>query len=276
VYLDIKETFDAPIINWVFRSLMANDPDLTRYLWGQVKPIFLTKKFASFAVAYRDTVLSAVEESSDIPKYEASDLGISPAEYRELRRQLRTFDTVAPRLSLFFEVVYRGLHDDLEMTTPTKSASYTAPYTQKHGERRGGSPTMIAATNIPDELEETINALQTFHGIENGIPSIHRCLAQWPTVLQVLWRDVSPLLRGPEFETAQTETSSLLSTHASEIGYFPNINPKGLQAVGFEQSRIDAVTDFMNEFYHGPADTVLLTLPIYATTVNASGRRAFP
>ncbi len=275
VYLDIKETFRAPIINWIFRSLMANEPEFTRYLWGQVKPMFLTKEFVSFGVEYRDTILSAIEETSDVPVYQPSDFDISPAEYGELRRQLRTFDTVAPRLALFFEVVYCGLHNDLEMTAP-RGVNSTAPFSLTHDELRDGSPTMIDATSIPDSLSGTIESLQEFHGIDTGIPSIYRCLAQWPNALRTIWDDVAPVLTEPGFDTADEETTSLLSIQATSSGYFPVIQPEGLKAVGFAQSTIDDVTELIDEFYHGPADTVLLTLPIYASTVNASGQRSFP
>lgn len=276
VYLDIKETFRAPIINWIFRSLMANNPDFTRYLWGQVKPLFLTKEFATFAVEYRDTILSEIEETSTIPQYQPGGLGVSPAEYQELRRQLRTFDTVAPCLALFFEVTYRGLHDDLPMNAPQDTVDSTAPFTAASNDRSKGAPTMVDTTAIPEQLSDTIESLQAFHGIENGIPSIYRCLAQWPDVLQTLWQELHPVLTGPRFDTAAEETSSLLATQATSLGYSPAITPEVLRARGYEQSTITEITEFIDGFYHGPADTVLLTLPIYATVVTAGGRRSFP
>lgn len=276
VYLDIKETFRAPLINWIFRSLMANNPEFTRYLWGQVKPVFRTKQFAAFAVEYRDTILSEIEETSTIPQYQPSELGVSPAEYKELRRQLRTFDTVAPCLALFFEMAYRGLHDDLPMNAPRDTVDSTAPYTGAKDDHVKESPTMVDATVIPDQLTDTIESLQAFHGIETGVPSIYRCLSQWPDVLQLFWQDLHPVLTGPGFDTADEKISSLLSTQATSLGYSPAISPQVLRARGYEESTITEITEFIDGFYHGPADTVLLTLPIYATVVTASGRRSFP
>ena len=117
LYDDIQTTFRAPIVNWIFRTLMANEPDFLRYAWGQLKPLYATRAFARFSTEYRDAVLSAVEESGDatgstsssgsivstgsnadssIPTYRRETLGIAPAEFREFGGQLATFDVVGP------------------------------------------------------------------------------------------------------------------------------------------------------------------------------------
>lgn len=276
VYLDIKDTFRAPIINWIFRSLMANEPEFTRYLWGQVKPVFLTKEFASFTIEYRDGILSAIEKHNKLPKYRRGELDSSPAEFHELREQICTFDTVAPRLALFFEIVYRGLQDELVRSSSNESVASTAPFSTQFEEPTGAPPTMMDSANISDSLTETIRAIQTFHGLEGGIPSIYRCLAQWPTALSTLWDDLEPIFTASGFDDANDTSTALVADFTDNLGYSPSIKPKALTAHGFERSKICELQSFIEEFYYGPADTVLLTLPVYAAVLNAGGPRSFP
>lgn len=67
LYDDIQRTFRAPIVNWIFRTTMANYPEFLCYAWGQVKPVFQTRAFGRTSVAYRDVVLSAVESAPARP-----------------------------------------------------------------------------------------------------------------------------------------------------------------------------------------------------------------
>jgi hypothetical protein len=92
---DIQHTYRAPIVNWIFRTVMANEPEFLRYAWGQAKPVFGTRGFARLTVAYRDAVRSALS----VPAYRRVDVGVSPAEYRELRGQVATHHGLGPRLA---------------------------------------------------------------------------------------------------------------------------------------------------------------------------------
>lgn len=107
MYADIRTTFRAPIVNSIWRTLSANEPELARYLWGQTKPAFETREFAGFSVAFRDRIISAVEP--ELPRYDPEDVDVDPAGFAELRGQLATFDTVAPRLAVLFALVTRRL-----------------------------------------------------------------------------------------------------------------------------------------------------------------------
>lgn len=159
VYEDIKRTFRAPIINWIFRTAMANHPHFLRYAWGQLKPLFGTQAFARYSVAYRDIILSELEDAFEIPTYRCTEIGIAPSEYDELHEQLATFDVVAPRLALLFETMDRVLHDGDVSTDPEATRAATAPFPKWLDMARGRQPTMIAADAIPNELDESISSI---------------------------------------------------------------------------------------------------------------------
>ncbi|EMA49918.1 MULTISPECIES: halocarboxylic acid dehydrogenase DehI family protein [Halococcus] len=273
VYDDIKRTFRAPIVNWIFRTTMANAPRFLEYAWGQLKPLFDTRAFARYSVAYRDTVLSELEEAIGIPTYRRSVVDVSPAEYDTLRGQLATFDVVAPRLVFLFETMDRALHDGAVGTDPAATRAATAPFPAWLDTDRGRSPTMIAPGAVPDGLDETVSSIQSFHGLGDDLPSIYRCLAQWPSVLDAAWNDLEPFFESDGFDRARENTAELTTTLVESTPYTPRLAPEDLRGAGFDDETIEDVRTLFREFNTGAVETVLPTLPIYAATVDAEGVR---
>jgi hypothetical protein len=212
VYEDIKQTFRAPIINWIFRTTMANYPHFLRYAWGQLKPLFDTRAFARYSVAYRDIVLSALEDAFDIPTYRRAEVDLAPSEYGELHGQLATFDVVAPRLALLFETMDRVLHDESVSTDPEVTRAATVPFPEWLDTDRGRPPTMIAADTVPNELDDVVSSIRAFHGFGDALPSIYRCLAQWPPFLSAAWTDLEPLFESDAFDLACEKTGKSTTT----------------------------------------------------------------
>jgi hypothetical protein len=272
LYDDIQATFRAPVVNWIFRTLTANDPELTRYLWGQLKPAFGTRACGEACAAYRDAVFEPF--TGDRPRYRAADLGLSPAAWRELRGQLRTFDTVAPRLALAFELLYRSLHDEPVGTEPRTDAAATAPLPRGFDGDRGLEPTMAAFDDPPATVAETVAAVQAFHGFDEGLPSIYRCLVQWPTAFARMWDDVEPLVRSTAFETACADARAVAVEFAESTPYAPGVTPAALAAAGFDEETITAVRALFDEFARGPVETVLPAVPLFAASVGAGLRRS--
>ena len=132
LYDDITHTFRAPIVNWIFRTVTANEPAFTRYLWGQVKPVFETRAFAEFSVAYRDAVLAATDDDARLPRYRPTDVSLDPAAYRELRGQLATYDVVATGLDEglgSYNVTVTSdneIDESKSLVSPTRSLNQTA------------------------------------------------------------------------------------------------------------------------------------------------------
>ncbi|SIS01292.1 halocarboxylic acid dehydrogenase DehI family protein [Natronorubrum thiooxidans] len=274
LYDDVKRTFRAPIVNWIFRTTIANYPEFVRYAWGQVKPAFQTARFGQLSVAYRDTVLSAVEKETSVPTYRCGELEITPAEYGELRGQLATYDIVAPRLAVLFELVDRALSEEPIGTDPDRTRHATAPLPAWLDTDRGRPPTMVAVDETPAELSETVSAIQSFHGLEDGLPSIYRTLAQWPGFVGPMWNDIEPVLQSDGFSTAVDDARTAVNEYVDSLPYTPQLGPDSLERQGIERAAIDELQGLFREFNQGAIETVVPALPVYATTVGAVGSRS--
>jgi len=273
VYDDIRATFRAPVVNWIWRTTMANDPAFCRYLWAQVKPLFETRAFGEFSVRYRDAVLSTVEAEAEIPRYRRSDIGVAPAEYTELRGQIATFDVVGPRLAVLFRATNRALHDDPVGADPDRGRAATAPCPAWLDADRGRPPSMVPVDAVGDEIAETVAAIRAFHGFDDGLPSIYRCLAQWPGLLDALWADLGPVLEGPAFDAACDRADEATDAFVDAAPYTPRLGPGALRDHGFDDALIADVQALFREFDEGAVDDVLPGLHLWAATVDETGER---
>ncbi|MDS0293717.1 halocarboxylic acid dehydrogenase DehI family protein [Halogeometricum luteum] len=274
VYDDIKRTFRAPIVNWIFRTAMANEPEFTRYAWGQVKPLFETRAFARLTVEYRDAVLGELESETPISTYRAAEAGVSPAAYRELRGQLATYDVVAPRLAVLFETMDRALHDESVGADPAAGRAATEPFPEWLDRDRGHAPTLRDVENVPEALSETVESVQAFHGFDEGqLPSIYRTLAQWPAFFEPMWADLEPRLESDAFERACGRTDDLVGSFVDAAPYRPRLGPDDLERAGFDEGTVTGAQELFGQFASGPVSTVLPALPAYAATVDATGER---
>jgi hypothetical protein len=272
LYEDVQRTFRAPVVNWIFRTAMANEPAFTRFAWGQVKPVFETRAFADLTVAYRDAVLSALEAEGPLPTYRRVDASVSPAEYAELRGQLATFDVVAPRLAVLFEVLDRALHDREVGGDPATGRAATAPFPEHLDRDRGRPPTMV--DEPPAELSETVDRIRAFHGFGDSLPSIYRCLAQRPTFTERLWTGLEPRFESAAFDDACERTGDLVDDFVEATPYRPQLSPAVLAAAGFDEETITDAQELFAVFNAGPVETVLPALPVFAATVGSEGERS--
>ncbi|MDS0260271.1 halocarboxylic acid dehydrogenase DehI family protein [Haloarcula sp. S1CR25-12] len=273
VYDDVRATFRAPIVNWIWRTTMANYPDFCRYLWSQVKPLFETKAFARFSVRYRETVLSAIESEVEIPTYRRSELGVRPAEYTELRGQLATFDVVAPRLAVLFRVTNRALHGESVGASRGTDRAATAPFPDWLDAGRGREPSMVPVDEFDEDITETAAQFQRFHGFDDGLPSIYRCLAQWPTLFDALWADLGPVLESETFTAACDRADECTDAFVDSVPYSPRLAPDALATQGFDEALVADVQQLFREFDEGALDDVIPGLHLWAATVDAVGER---
>lgn len=268
LYADITATFRAPLVNWIFRTTAANNPDFLRYMWGQVKPIFQTQAFGSFTIAYRDAVLSQV----GVSQYRLEELDLRPAAFRELRGQVATFDIVAPRLAVLFETVDRGLRGQLG-SEPRSDRSATAPLPVWVDRDRGLPPTFGARHSTDGaELTETLAAVRKVHGLGETLPSIYRCLAQWPAYLVSTW---------PEIETriAAVETAAVhevVTGFVDGLAYRPRLGPVDLEAAGFSAETVSDMQFLFGAFNRGADQSVLPAIHLHAASVGVAGPQEPP
>lgn len=169
----------------------------------------------------------------------------------------------------------RALHDDPVGTDPNGNYAATAPVPAWLDRDRGRSPTMIAADDVPDDLAGTVDSIQEFHGLGDGLSSIYRCLCQWPAYLDRAWADLEPTFADEGFEAACEAASDRTDGFVAATPYRPRLDPDSLQAAGFDDGTISDLADLFAEFNRGVIETVIPALPVYAATVDAAGRRAF-
>ncbi len=273
LYESVKETFRAPIINWIFRTTVANHPRFVRYMWGQVAPVFRTEAFAHYTIAYRDAVLGAVEDVLSVPVYRCEQLPLGPAAYHQLRGQLATFDVVGPRLAVLFALLDRSLSGETFGSAVPDDPATLAPFPDHVDRDRGIPPTMAAFDRPPAELEETVEAIRAFHDLDEGLPSVYRCLVQWPGYLETVWADLEPLRGAGAFGPVSTAAREAVSSFVESIPHQPRLSPAALRSAGFGDAVVEDVSGLFGEFNGAIADTVLPVLPVYAATVGAEGRR---
>lgn len=275
LYEDVKHTFRAPIVNWIFRTTMANYPGFVRHMWGQVKPAFQTRQFGRVSVEYRDAMLSAVESAHTVETYRREEVDLSPAEYAELRAQLETFDVVAPRLAVLFELVDRSLSGDPVGDSPAETGAATEPLPAWLDRDRGSPPTMAAFDQPPDNLAATVDSIQAFHGLDEGLPSIYRCLAQWPDYLRTAWEDLEPTLQSDEFEAGCADARGAIEEYVDSLPYVPRLGAEALRAQGLDEEAISELRTLFRDFNTGPIETVVPALPVFAATLDVAGERSF-
>jgi len=267
LYEDIETTLRAPIVNSVWRVAMAHEPALFRHAWHQVKPVFETRRFAAFSVAYRDAVLSGVDaDELDLAAH------LSPSAAGELRGQLATFDVVAPRLAAAFELFDRLLNGGPVATRAATERAATAPFPSWLDSDRGRSVTLAGMEESAERAPETVDAVREFHDLGPMLPSIHRCLAQWPDAFAALWDELEPAFGTEAYAAATEDAAALVDGFVRGLPTRPALRPEALRAAGFENDGIDALGAHFAGF-NANAGGVLPTLCAYAEAAGAAGER---
>jgi hypothetical protein len=288
LYEDVMRTFRAPIVNSIWRTLVANRPAASRHLWTAVKPLFGTRAFADFSVRYRDGVLTALEgaegaEGAHLPAYDPADIDLSPAAFATLRGQLATFDVVAPRLAALFAACDRALSDG--SATPREGHAATASAPDWLDADRGDRVTVLDSDAARAAAPDTLDAIEAFHATA-FLPSIYRCLAQWPSYLETAWADTAPLRDAGSdsdggdapagFDAAREAASECVEAFVGRPPVAVTVTTDGLAAAGVDDPA-DALADLRNTFaaFAAGASGVLPFLHAYAATVDATGERGW-
>lgn len=263
LYKDIEQT--TGMVGSLWRTQMYHVPEFLQFAWGQVKPVFQTREFAAFERAWRNTLLSAVED--DLPRYDVpAEVDLDPSEFYELRGQLSRFDYIAPRYYTAFELLHRRINGD-PVGTESVSEAATTPFNERPDHVRGHQPTMLpqdeARPMVPDSLGADFGEM---------VPTEYRSMAQWPSYLDRLGTDLEPILDSDAFETAREESHSLVETYLDRLPYTPKIDPVTLTAMGFDEETVAKLQDLFAKFKRGGPQLMPL-LPIYAATVDVAGER---
>jgi hypothetical protein len=280
LYEDVMATFRAPIVNSIWRVLVANCPRAARHLWAAVKPTFETRAFADFSVRYRDRVLDALEGADDEPElraYGPGDIDLSPSAFATLRGQLATFDIVAPRLAALFAVCDRALSGAFD--DPREGHAATAPAPDWLDADRGARVTVLDSDAARAAAPDTVAEIDAYHGTA-FLPSIYRCAAQWPSYLERAWADFEPLRAadaddaGGSFAAAERAADETVEALLDRPPVPFTVTAESLAAAGVDDPS-DALSDLQNTFaaFASGVSGVLPVLHALAATVDATGER---
>jgi hypothetical protein len=176
-------------------------------------------------------------------------------------------------LAVLFRVTNRALHDEPLGTDPGADRAATAPFPGWLDAERGRAPSMVPADEFDGEIRETVTAFQRFHGFEDGLPSIYRCLAQWPSLFETLWADLGPVLESDTFATACDRADERTDAFVDGVPYSPRLAPDALRTQGFDDERISDVQRLFREFDEGAVGDVIPGLHLWAATVGSVGER---
>lgn len=283
LYEDVICTFRAPIVNSIWRTLVANRPDAARHLWAAVKPTFETRAFADFSVRYRDRVLDALEPDGDdeptLPSYDPGDVDLSASAFATLRGQLATFDVVAPRLAALFAVCDRALSGAFGDPREDHAATASAP--DWLDADRGARVTVIDSDAAREAAPDTVADIDAYHGTA-FLPSIYRCAAQWPAYLERAWTDLEPFRArdaddsGGSFAAAEIAADETVDEFLGRPPVPFTVTTEGLAAAGVDDPEA-ALSDLQGTFaaFASGVSGVLPVLHALAATVDATGERGW-
>lgn len=266
IYEDIEQT--TGIVGSIWRTVMYHEPEFLRYAWGQIKPLFLTREFAAFEIAWRDTLISGAEP--DVPRYEPDDVGVSSSEFRELQGQLARYDLAIPRYMVAFETMDRLL-DGREVGIETPSEGATTPYPDWLDRDYGRQPTKLPNDEAREILGD-IFPVDHVGGLEGMVPSGYRSWSRWPSYLNRVWTDLESTVNSDAFAVAQQDARSLVDTYVNQVAYTPKVDPETLLAMGYDEETVGDLQDLFATFNAGAFEFATL-VPLYAATLDVLGER---
>jgi hypothetical protein len=156
---------------------------------------------------------------------------------------------------------------------PDGGRAATAPCPAWLDADRGRPPSMVPVDAVGDDVAETVAAVQAFHGFDDGLPSVYRCLAQWPALFNALWADLGPVLESAAFEAACDRADETTAAFVESAPYAPRLGADALRSHGFDDALIADVRALFREFDEGAVDDLLPGLHLWAAAVDEAGER---
>ncbi len=192
LYDDIRNTLRVPLVNYLFRAL-ANYPDELEALWYGFKPAFRRMSMERAADDLRSHARLDDIAPPDRWPSEALD------EWDRIRAYTDSIHYVLPKLLL----VASTLSGEREPTpvgdhesASDPSASQQLPYGPAPGTIR---LPMVEPSDASPDVAELFDDIRRQHG-HPGVASYFRALANWPSFLDAVWRQLRPRIGGDDYE----------------------------------------------------------------------------
>ncbi|MDR9382504.1 MAG: hypothetical protein RI560_12650, partial [Natronomonas sp.] len=105
------------------------------------------------------------------------------------------------------------------------------------------------------------------------LPSVHRCLAQWPEYLSRAWTDIEPALRDETFDDGRAAARRVVEEYVGSLPYVPQLDADVLASRGLDEDAIEELRALFREFNRGAIETVVPSIHVFADTLRVAGRR---
>lgn len=214
LYEDIQQTLRVPFVNLIFRTL-ANYPDYLEPAWREIRPLVGSRYFEKFADELRRRAL--LSDSS----IASSTLTKAPPDMERLRTFNDTIHYVLPKLLLVAAAWSRNsseVRDEKSVSPPGLDAS-SLPYGVAEGT---GKVEMVNPEKTDERMQRLFEEIKQRHG-HPLVSSYYRGLANWPDMLESVWRTIEPYIGSDEYEARK---QSLVSMAEQQLRDWPPLSVK--------------------------------------------------
>ena len=214
IYEDIQQVLRVPIVNLIFRTL-ANYPDYLEAAWRELRPLANSREFEQAADDLRARAL--LPQSS-----EPSDMRTKqPADMEKLRAFNDTIHYVLPKLLLIVTALAKSL---AEQGATISSSNLKRDFSAMSACIAEGTEKVEMVD--PEKADERVHAL--FEEIKNKhahtlVSSYYRGLANWPDMLEAIWKTIAPYVGEGEYEGKR---QSLIDYARLHVDNWPPISMK--------------------------------------------------
>lgn len=202
IYEDIKVTLRVPFVNQIFR-LLANEPAYLEEAWRYLREIAATRSFEEAARELRAEAF--IEPAPQALDGQWAALG----DIDRVRRFTQTVHYVLPKLLLL-----ASLLDLQPRPAGREKRAYAAiPEGVAAGTER---IEMIDPSQASEEVRLLFQDIRERHG-HPSLATYYRSLAQWPDLLQAVWKQIRPLVGDAAYDDRVSALVEAAAALAAEL-----------------------------------------------------------
>lgn len=239
IYADLKASFDAPMVNLIYRR-MAAIPGGLSWAWSTVRPLARSGDLAAAA----EELLGGIDHGAqrDISAHALAKAGVDGQGPAIIRGVIDAYNRSNPMNLIVTKVLMRALDTGRPALTYDSSASAVDSRTP---------PSLPPLVDMDQTNPETVNLLhrlarQATGGSEAIIPSLYRHFGEWPGFLSLAEETVAPLADGEGLHSAATALEHDAEAIATRLLGTMNAEEGSLAAPMGQE--LDAMRDLLELF----------------------------
>ncbi len=246
LYLDIKRTLRAPIVNLLYR-IWAAEGSLP-LLWTTAHPNLQTIDFENKSDSLRVQAVEEIAYDVEVPVQESRmrALNLSAGDLENIRRELDVFHYVNPKLLLHCALLkralgflgYRGTGQPLGQIEP------------------GVPPDMPKEIVMVDPQSADPELRSLFVEIRErlrlpAVNSDYRALAKWPDYLRLAWMDLRQYQESTYYEVHQKSLRNYAMELVHGLPYSARITSEDAKQAGVDRGKLNKQIDPFFELLPG-------------------------